>query len=108
MLNDLLCVNEFNLKCAKYLGVFYSNSNDVFVEWPKEGMPRVFNPYYDANDRNKVIENMLIDTDYDNGNKEWVCCKVAEINNEAISTCVVIDSSMENAQVKCIEAVLNT
>lgn len=90
--------NEFNLRCAKRLGIFYSNSDEVFVVHEGETMPGGFDPYFDANDRNMVLEDMKIETRYFYDDRRWICLVSGGVG--------VQDESMGIAQRKCIAAVL--
>ena len=95
--------NEFNVRCAKRLGIFYSNNEVVFVEWEDEAMPREFDPYYDANDREVVIEDMGIDTTYlrDMEVPEWQCRYGTENDIE-----IEVSETIAGAQRACITNVL--
>ena len=56
-MNELL----FNTNCAEYLGILDSaGSESVFVVHEGEASATAFDPFYDANDRNIMIENMRI------------------------------------------------
>lgn len=90
---------EFNAECAKYLGIFYSDSIEgAFVVHKDESMPREFDANFDANDRNMVLEKMLIQTRYDYQDKSWVCLVSGSLGAE--------DKDMQRAQCKCIEKIL--
>ena len=94
----------FNLKCAEFMrikplipfqkGHIPSKINHFVCDKGVE-----YNPYSDANDRNKVIEKMQIETLFSYGEDEW-SCEDCQFNR-------TIDKSMEAAQIKCIEAVLS-
>lgn len=106
LLKELLSMNEqkFNKACAEYLDIFYSESAlDIFVEWPDESMPRDFDPYSDANDRNKVLEKMKIGTHYSDFSGLWFC-SWEDKNIGPMETYNYKD--MKTAQNKCIEKVL--
>ena len=87
----------FNLKCAKFLGIFYSDSDDIFVVHKDESTPRKFDAYYDANDRNMVVEKMLIETRFFYNDKAWTCLVSGSVGAQ--------DKEMWKAQCKCIDAV---
>lgn len=80
---------DFKIKCAEFLGV------------PKDGWNSIvwdsFDPYNDANDRNKVIEKMEITTSFSLVVRKWRCLH---------ESCDVWNESMEAAQNACIAAVL--
>ena len=102
---------EFNLKCAEFMG--YEIYESEFPQRTKPDLrfiikgsdsycPFRFNPYSDASDRNKVIEKMRIMTHYCFMRKMWSCFPL--VNSSAYEC---FDKSMEAAQIKCIESVLN-
>lgn len=88
---------EFDLKCALFFKLAPTiRDNKIFVDGQE------FDPYNDANDRNKVIEKMGIATNWrkdDIGNITWDCTfiKLAKL---------FTDEDMEAAQIACIAAVL--
>jgi len=96
---------EFNRLCAEYMGYKFKEFTEPFVSvgvWneSKGNWFPSFDPYSDANDRNKVIEKMGISTIQTT--KGW-CVGYHEpyFNYKSIT-----DKSMEAAQIKCIQAVL--
>lgn len=100
---------DFNLKCAELL---FDSRRLVQVEFsPKIFVYNMndntdyfsFNPLSDANDRNKVIEKMRISTGFRNGVPEKI-----QWAAYGLSIDLYADNSMEAAQIKCIEAVLES
>jgi len=90
---------EFNLKCADYMGYEYVSANDVRVFSESEDT-YTFNPYLDANSRNKVIEKMRINTEWGAGQQSWLCRQFGRHYHW--------DDSMEAAQIACITKVLES
>lgn len=92
---------EFNLKCAEFMGIHIDRVGEVWVHYTDFDsigeVGRCFNPYNDANDRNKVIEKMKITTSSSLVVREWRCLH---------ESCDVWNESMEAAQIACISAVL--
>ena len=97
---------EFNRRCAARLGILYSCDLEVFVEHTDEAIPRVFDPYFDANDRNIIIEYLGIDTVlltnmqkpkwqaiYGKGDREKIVIEVGD--------------SIADAQRQCIASIFN-
>ena len=98
-------IAEYNLACAKYMWpesdiglmngkVWGEDSNGLIVSG--------FNPYHDANDRNKVLEKMKVNTTWNDDTSLWWC----DFNAVYISDPHYSDSSMEAAQIACIASVL--
>jgi len=87
---------EFNMKCAEYMG---GSATQELNDWDMSQ----WNPYRDANDRNKVIEKMEIHTMFNNASVKWDCYTVITfIDVENVGT----SESMEQAQIDCITQVL--
>jgi hypothetical protein len=99
---------EFNKRCAEYMDIDISLNYDDEIEYSENSgvfelvnrsIVREYNPHLDANDRNKVIEKMRIKTSPQPF--EWMCvCKRVDT--------VVMNESMEAAQIACIEKALNS
>ena len=97
---------EFNRLCAEFMGWRYDVVfGEVIANVDGDIKGKYFNPYSDANDRNKVIEKMRIDTGwhYENVGSDsdviiWEC--------DSLRVFGVKDKSMEAAQIACIEKVL--
>lgn len=89
---------DFNFKCAKFMG--YSpviKGRDIYID-----NYEAFRPYSDANDRNKVIEKMRIETVVSTADI-WSCKQYRGVGKEPLCG---FENNMETAQVKCIENVL--
>jgi len=97
-------IAEFNRKCAEYMdwpfldydpesGAIYCGDLHSYAK---------YDPYHDANDRNKLIEKMGIETFCIvlNGNKAWTC------GTDSFPKIYVDNISMEAAQIACIASVL--
>lgn len=98
-------IQEFNERCAKHLGIFYSSGEEgVFVEFENESMPRIFDPYYDANHRNIIVEDLGIDTRLLRNLEapEWQ--SMFYPSSEEIE--IEVGKTIAEAQVACIIAVL--
>lgn len=95
---------EFNLKCAEYMGLESVGLRADGVEeyLNDRGGSQPFNPYQDANDRNKVLEKMRIRTYYNPDLDEWTSMMIGIEVTHFLS-----DKSMESAQIQCILEVLN-
>jgi len=99
----------FNLKCAEFMGYsFVEHSIGKYDRYLgalilKDKAHLMFNPHSDANDRNKVIEKLRIETSIIETNiwddPIWVC-KVIGTNRD------IRGGSMRVAQIRCIEVVL--
>ena len=100
---------EFNIKCAEFMDydVVGNNKEIAMIVIPSMpyGEPEFieFNPYSDANDRNKVIEKMRISSWvlYNAGN--WVWGAFTHDDKYKVK-----DKSMEAAQIACISKVLES
>lgn len=89
---------QIAIKGAELLKIYYSyspSSGEVYVIHDNESMPREFDPVYNANDMNKIIEALVIDVVF---NSEWVACVDLGVDtadhrsksrDEAIRQCVI-------------------
>ena len=106
---------QFNLKCAEFLypiNIWIGSASfnkDVHISFaPEEGFKWPtsicnFNPYSNANDRNKVLEKMQLSTARGEDGK-WRCLDGFDNKYNVHAT----SDSMETAQIKCIEFVLDS
>ena len=99
---------EFNFSSAKYafpeLNIDLIDGQVVCIEEDGRITLLDWNPYHNANDRNKVIEKMLINTNYLDDIDKWI----AE-NYSKEDGCLAngyVNESMEAAQIACITKVL--
>jgi len=96
---------EFNEQCAKLLGIHSETRIDVFADDPECSRPQIFDAFYDANDLNRVVESLGIDTVLlrKMENPEWQCtyrlCDPEKIVIE-------VRSNIADAQRACIESIL--
>lgn len=94
---------EFNRQCAEFMNYSWLTAPDGLMVTipPLRGFrSELWNPYSNANDRNKVLEKMRIDTKWIPNNNDWTCA--SHLYDDFTR-----DKSMEAAQIKCIQAVLN-
>jgi len=98
-------IQKFNRMCAEYLEILYSSGEEgVFVVFDDCSMPSIFDPYYDANHRNMLIENLGVDTVLliDAKVKEWQSCF-----RGAPDIIIENGKSIAESQVLCINEILS-
>lgn len=96
---------EFNRLCARYVFPFdviddlSDTAETAVIIRVDDRQHKYFDPFNDANHRNEVIEKMQLEVSYSFFNDKWHV-------SHKIETVFVWDKSMEQAQIKCIEAIL--
>ena len=100
---------KFNLDCAGFMGLLIHGdgvtTDDNYVAQTTGSIiieRGVYSPYTDANERNKIIEKMRIETVVTTGDI-WSCKKYLGMSKEPLCG---TGNSIESAQVECIENVL--